>query len=355
MRVTVRGLKRYKDRHGRWRIYHRKSGMPIDPNLSGEELAAEVVRLNKLHEPAKPKAGTLGGLLESYKQSPRFVDLAPRTKADYHKCMDYLHPLRDTPLTLLTTSFVAKLRDKTVKTKKAAFTNHMIAMLSSACRHGAEYELLDSNPCAGLEKARMANDRKKPNRPWSAEERRNVLDAAPAHLKAPLALARFLGLRRGDILALPAMAYRDGYLSFRTSKTGKQMKLPVVGSLKAILDTAPKGKTVTMLCVNSHGEAWTEMGFTASVRKFFASCVKREIASEGLTMHGLRHSVAAELRGQGYTLDQIKDYLGQETAQMAAHYSSSADVSGVLIDMANVVQAGTKRKRVLSNRESGND
>src|SRR5690606_2448065 len=117
-----------------------------------------------------------------------------------------------------------------------------------------------------------------------------------------------------------------------------------------ILDAAPKGKTVTMLCVNSHGEAWTEMGFTASVRKFFARCEKADIASPGLTMHGLRHSVAAELKSQGYTLDQIKDYLGQETVEMADHYSSSADVSGVLIDMANVLQGGTKRERVLHNR-----
>lgn len=126
------------------------------------------------------------------------------------------------------------------------------------------------------------------------------------------------------------------------------MKLPVLGELKEILDAAPKGKKVTMLCVNSRGEAWTEMGFTASMRKFFLECEKRGLASPGLTMHGLRHSVAAELKAQGYTLDQIKDYLGQETAEMADHYSSSADVSGVLIDMANVLQGGTKRERVLS-------
>ena len=88
------------------------------------------------------------------------------------------------------------------------------------------------------------------------------------------------------------------------------------------------------------------MGFTASIRKFFARCVERGIAGEGPTMHGLRHSVAAELRGLSYSLQQIADYLGQETAQMAANYSSSADMNGVLIDMANVIQGGTKRKRV---------
>lgn len=349
MRIRVRGLKRYVDRTGRVRLYHRKSGTPIDASLSGAEIAAEIARLDALYKEQKPKAGTLAGLLESYKKSPRFTELAPRTQSDYRKCMDYLHPIKDTPLAIINTAFMARLRDKAVKAKKAGFTNHMLAMLSSAFKHGKEYGLVDMNPCAELDKARMPKSRRKPNRPWSAAERKNVLAVAPPHLKVPLALARFLGMRRGDILALPKMAYRNGAITFTTSKTGKPMKLPVMGELREILDNAPTGKKVSMLCVNSRGEPWTEMGFSASIKKFFAECEKRGIAEPGLTMHGLRHSVAAELRSQGYTLDQIKDYLGQETAEMAAHYSSSADVSGVLIAMANVVQGDTNREQVLSN------
>jgi len=353
MRVKVRGLKRYIDRTGKERLYHRKSGTAIDLSLSGAEIAAEVARLDALHSPKEAKAGTLGALLASYKASPRFTDLKPRTKSDYHTYIDYLKPLEGTPLNLIDTPFMAKLRDKTARKKRGAFANHMLAMLSSAFKHGKEYGLIAANPCLELDKARIASDRKKPNRPWSAAERKNVLAAAPAHLKTPLALARFLGMRRGDILTLPAMAYRDGHISFTTRKTDKPMKLPIMGELKAILDTAPKGKAVTMLCVNSRGEPWTEMGFTASMKKFFTTCIKRGLADEGLTMHGLRHSVAAELRSLGYSPSQIKDYLGQETTQMAEHYSSSADVSGVLIDMANVVQGGPKRERLLSKSKKG--
>jgi integrase len=355
MRVTVKGIKRYTDRYGNQRAYHRKSGTAIDATLTGTALAAEIDRLDKLHAPKKALAGTLGGLLESYKKSPKFTDLAPRTQADYQLYMNHLKPIAGTPLVLMTSGFMAKLRDKTVKKKRGAFTNHMMAMLSSAFKHGKEYELVASNPCLELEKAKIAADRRKENRPWTGAERVNVLAAAPLHLKVPLALARFLGIRRGDILKLPRMAYRHGYLSFRTGKTGKIMKLPVLGELKAILDEYLKAVPVadvdvTLLCLNSAKKPWTEMGFTASIRKYFAKCVERGLADDGLTMHGLRHSVAAELRGLGYSLEQIKDYLGQETVQVTAHYSSSADVSGVLIDMANVIQAGSKRERVLSNR-----
>lgn len=354
MRVKVTGVKRYKDRLGVERAYHRKSGEAIDASLTGQALAAEIDRLDKLHAPQKAAAGTLGGMLESYKQSPKFTDLAPRTQADYLKYMDALKPIGGTPLTLIDSAFMAKLRDKTVKKRRGAFTNHMMAMLSSAFKHGKEYGLVSANPCTDLDKAKIAVDRRKENRPWTPAERANVLAAAPLHLKVPLALARFLGIRRGDILKLPRMAYRDGYLSFRTSKTGKIMKLPVLGALKQILDQSlaawPIAEIdVTMLCLNSGKQPWTEMGFTCSVRKFFAQCVKRGIAGSGLTVHGLRHTVASELRSLGYKLEDIKNYLGQDTIEMAEHYSSSADVSGVLIDMANVIQASPKRERVLTN------
>ena len=353
MMVKVTGLKRYTDRLGNLRVYHRKSGTPVDPALTGQALAAEIARLDALHAPRAALAGTLGGLLESYKRSPKFTDLAPRTQADYRKYMDHLQPIESTPLILIDNVFMAKLRDRTVKKRRGAFTNHMMAMLSSAFRHGKEYGLVDKNPCADIEKAKIAADRRKENRPWSVAERANVIAAAPPHLRAPLILARYFGIRRGDILKLPEIAYRDKHIAFRTSKTGKHMKLPVPATVAAQIDVAlaaiPEGK-VTMLCRNSSGRQWTEMGFTTSIRKFFAKCVERGIAGKGLTMHGLRHSVAADLRSVGYSLDQIKLYLGQETIEMTEHYSSSADVSGVLIDMANVLQAGPKRERLLSNR-----
>jgi integrase len=52
------------------------------------------------------------------------------------------------------------------------------------------------------------------------------------------------------------------------------------------------------------------------------------------SIHGLRHSLAAELKAAGYDREQRKMVLGHETDEMADHYSASADVSAQLIDMA---------------------
>lgn len=335
--VKVSGVKEYRDRHGKLRRYHRASGTPIDTALHGEDLAAEVSRLNKLHAPAVAVAGTLGGMLTSYKGSPRFTDLAPRTRSDYQKCMDHLKLIEGTPIPLMNTSFMAKLRDRTKPAKGAGFTNHMLAMLSSAFEHGKEYGLAETNPVAGLSKAKMAPDRRKPNRPWTTEERVNVIALAWPQLKLPLLLARTWGLRRGDIVSLPRSAYRNGWLEFRAGKNDALIRLPVTGQLKvemdAAMENAPNGDA-TVLCLNTRGKPWTANGLSVQLDKLLRDCRKRGVMGPGGSLHGLRHSLAAELKAAGYDKEQRKLVLGHDTDEMAEHYAASADMSGQLIDMA---------------------
>jgi len=353
MRIKVSGLKRYTDRHGKVRLYHRASGTPIDPSLPGAEIAAEVARLNKLHTPPAPKAGTLGGLLASWKSSPSFTELAERTRSDYRKIMDYLKPIEGTPLTEMGPGFIAKLRDKTLAKKRAGFTNHMLAMLSSAFRHGLEYELVDANPCRQIAKARVTADRRRPNRAWTPEERKNVPAVAWPQLRLPLLLARTWGVRRGDIVTMPRSAYRDGWLEFRAGKNDALIRLPVLGELRreieAAIAAAPSGDS-TLLCLNSRGKPWTENGLSVQIDKFLKECRERGIMGPKGSIHGLRHSVGAELRAAGYDAEQRKRVLGHDTDEMAEHYAGSADVTGELIDMANVLEGRPKRERGLSNR-----
>lgn len=355
MRVKVSGLKQYEDRHGTWRIYHRASGTPIDSTLSGQEIALEVARLDKAHGKVAAKAGTLGSLLASYRASPAFTaDLQDRTRADYRKIMDYLAPIEGTPLVEIGSGFIAKLRDKTLKKKRAGFTNHMLAMLSSVFKHGLEYEIIERNPCAEIAKAKMAVDRRRPIRAWTAEERQNVLDRAWRQLRLPLALARFLGIRRGDIVNMPLQAYSNGWLTFRAGKNDKLLRLPVLGALRVEVERAlaerPAKATDLLLCLNTRGKRWSANGLSVQLDKFFDECREAGIMGPGGSIHGLRHSVGAELRGAGYTAEQRKLILGHETDEMAEHYSASADVTGELIDMANMLQRQPKRERSLSTR-----
>lgn len=345
--VKVRGLKEYRVNDKLYR-YHRASGTPIDTSLTGHELLAEIARLDKLHQPEKPVAGTLGGLFESYRGAPRFTDLAARTRSDYQKVMDYLQPIAGTPLTHTTTGFMAKLRDKTKAKKGAGFTNHMIAMLSSAFEHGKEYELAETNPLAGLSKAKMAADRRRPNRPWTPDERANVISVAWPQLKLPLLLARTWGIRRSDIVKMPKSAYRNGWLEFRAGKNDALIRLPVIGALKAEMDAAmeaaPNGNA-TVLCLNSRGKPWTANGLSVQLDKFLKECRDRGIMGPKGSIHGLRHSLAAELKAAGYDKEERKLVLGHDTDEMAEHYAASADMSGQLIDMAKRLDKSRGKRR----------
>lgn len=344
--VRVSGLKEYRVK-GKLYRYHRASGTRIDVALTGQALALEVAHLDKLHAPVAAKAGTLAGLLESYKRSPRFTGLAVRTRSDYRKIMDYLQPIGGTPLVQIGPGFIAKLRDKTLTKKRAGFTNHMLAMLSSVFRHGVEYEITESNPCAEIAAAKMATDRRKPNRAWGAAERQAVLAAAPTQLRLPLALAMFLGVRRGDIVAMPLQAYKDGWLTFRAGKNDAMLRLPVLGQMRAEVERAlanrPAKATDLLLCLNSRGKRWTANGLSVQLDKLFSDCRKRGLMEAGGSLHGLRHSVGAELRGAGYDREMRKLILGHDTDDMAEHYSASADVTGQLIDMAKRLDKKAKK------------
>src|SRR5262245_23107229 len=97
--VRIRGIKRFRDRHGKWRCYHRKTGLAIKAEFGSGEFFEELARLDGLaRQTAKPKSGTLGMLVTEYRASSEFDGLAARTRADYHRILDYLRPIADTPL-----------------------------------------------------------------------------------------------------------------------------------------------------------------------------------------------------------------------------------------------------------------
>lgn len=251
--------------------------------------------------------------------------------------MDYLTPVADRPLVTASPGWFAKLRDKTLVLKKAGFTNHMLAMLSSVFEHGKEYELVEANPLIGIRKARVTEDRKRRNEAWSPEERDNVYAVIWQQLRLPFLLARYFGLRLGDCPRVPLNAYKDGWLNWRAGKNAAMLTLPIFGQARAEFEAAlterPKSDS-TLMCLNLDGDPWTRGGLSGMLGKFFRECVARGILRPHRTLHGLRHSIGAELRGAGFDKEQRKLFLGHDTDDMAEHYSASADVRGQLIDMA---------------------
>jgi len=137
----------------------------------------------------------------------------------------------------------------------------------------------------------------------------------------------FTGLGPKDALSLPRNYWRDGEIATRRVKTGEPVFWPVPAPLNAALQTSPRHDAVT-LCASSTGRPWTLDGFRASWRTLRIRLEKGGAIGPGLTLYGLRHTVAVILREAGHDERTIADALGQKTIEMARHYARGADLRG---------------------------
>lgn len=326
---TVKGFKRFKDRHGRLRYYHRKTGEPVDLRKFPEgsaEFYVECARINSLASvETKPKPGTLGMLIEGYRGHPAFTELAPRTRIDYQRVFDYLKPIADTPLFRFDRPLVVKIRDKAVADRGRRQGNYVKTALSIVFAWGSERGYVESNPASGIKQIRRKKGLADANRPWSHQERQAVLDRMPAHMRLPLGLMMFTGLGPSDALKLKRDCFKDGRIATRRSKTGEPVFWPCPNPLAEIIEASPKHNAIT-LCATSQGKPWTVSGFNASWRPIKIDLERAGKIGPSLTLYGLRHTVAVIMRQLGFDERTIADALGQETIEMARHYAKGADL-----------------------------
>jgi integrase len=347
--VRVRGFKIFTDRHGKPRCYHRKTGIAVDlaanPIGSAGFLAecARIVAFEDKGQKAKP--GTLGLLIERYRGHAAFMDLSDRTKTDYLRVIDYLKPIADTPLTWFTPPRIVRIRDKAAEDKGRRFGNYTKAVLSVAFGWGVERGYLASNPAFKVKDIRKPRNAPEANRPWSDAERHAVLAAAPPHIKLPVALMMFTGIDPQDAVRLPRSAISAGAITLRRKKTGVPVSMPLLGELRAILDESPSHSAVT-ICATSYGTPWTLAGLRASWRKVRMKLEETGEVAPGLTLKGLRHTVATILAEMdGIDERTIADVLGQETIEMARHYSRRADKSRRVTGVVEKFDAEVNRRR----------
>jgi integrase len=348
-KIKLRGFQIFKDRLGKWRAYHRKTREAIDLDktpIGSAAFFAECAKIAALADAKaqKEKPGTLGMLICEYRGAPAFQDLAPQTQHDYQKIFDYLRPIADTALSRFDRPLVVRIRDKAVASKGRRFGNYVKAVLSIVFGWGAERGYLADNPASGIKDIRRPKCAPEANRAWSDAERHAVLDAAPAHIRPAIALMMFTALGPKDALTLPRNYWRDGEIATRRAKTGEPVFWPVPAPLDAILRASPRHDAVT-LCASTTGRPWTISGFRASWRTLRIRLEKEGAIGPGLTLYGLRHTVAVILREAGHDERTIADALGQRTIEMARHYAKGADLRGKMRGVVASFDAELNRRR----------
>lgn len=344
--MNIPGVKSYRSKGKTFR-YHRATGirlraLPGTPEFLQEFSAAEAKRLGKATE----IAGTFGALCTEYRASAHFQSLAPRTQGDYRIVLDWLAGARDMPLAEFNRAFVKQLRNKAEKEKKRRFANYLIAVLSAMFSWADEAGIVTENPAARVKKIRRPKNAEDQNRPWEDSEWKAVVSAAPKHMRAVILVMGTLGWRGGECFS----AMRDQWdrkantLFRKASKSNKEVLTPIPGVVLKALQAA-ENKDALYLFVSSRGTKWTGNGFRASWRKLRLDLQAAGKIGLGLRLHGLRHTCAKRLAEMGFDDRTIADMLGQETTEMARHYSRKADTKEKLRGVVRRINFANRKVR----------
>jgi integrase len=331
-RVRIKGFQIFRDRHGKWRCYHRATRHKIDLDkapVGSAEFLAECAKINAISEAKaalQPKPGTLGSLIAHYFKTDHFGNLANATKRDYRKCADFLEPIEDTPVHAINTPLIAGIHDKAAGKLGWKRGNYVLTLLSQVFEQSIPHGLIDKNYAKGVKWKKRPKDAGYANRPWTDAERTIVLDRAPPHLSAVVALIANTGLDPSDAIKLRRDQIDGDIIWGFRSKTQTEYAIPIGPTLIEAMAAAPDHDALTILA-NSYGRPWTYDGLQSSWQRLKRSLEKEGVIGSGLTLKGLRHTMATILREAGMDKQAIADLLGQKTTSMAGHYSRNANLA----------------------------
>jgi len=326
--MRLKNVHKVRSKKGRTYYYHRPTRTRLKAEVGTPEFVREVERLNAQAEKPEIVAGTFGALFVAYRASPEFAGLADATKADYTDVIDWLSPLHDMPLAKVDSGFAIKLRDKAFAKRKRRFANYVVQVCRLAWNWGRPRKLAAAeNPFSETPLIRKPRGEAKANRAWTDGERRAVLEAATGGLRVVVALGMHAAFREGDAVKFARRGYDGAAIEFVQGKTGEPVWLPAHRDLRDILDEALAtfAKDHLVFAIGQRGRPFTASGFRASFFKLVHRLQAEGKVGEGLTFHGLRHTVGKLLAEAGCDTKRIAAVLGHKTTKMAEHYSAGAD------------------------------
>jgi len=298
-------------------------------------------------------AGTWGWLAALYRASPEWQNLAERTRDDYRRALDHLAPMDNVPLIEMTTPALLRLRDRIAERNTWSRANRALTTISLVWAWGVprDHTPAGANPALAVPRIRRPRDLPRANRPWTNAELAAVLAAAPLGVRAAVALGAYTGAREADVLAMtwgqidtsssvPGIRYRQ-------RKTGAELWIPIHPALAAVLKDTPRRAAV--IVTGERGRSGTHPpysrdGFRTVWGRLRDRLEAEGLVSEGLTFHGLRHTVATRLADAGADTETIRAITGHADAGMTRRYTRTADQRRRAIKAMELLQEGMEQR-----------
>jgi hypothetical protein len=339
----LRYVNRVKGKDGVERLYFRKAGLPpvkLSAAWGTPELEAEVNRL-LVGVAAKPQPQTLRAALRAYElDSPDFAALEESTKYLYRKTMQELdEDMGELMVGRFTGPFLLELRNSWATRGYRAAAIRLQVLKNALWPAIVAGKLGGGDPFALIPGVRRPRDAGEPHMIWPESVVHAViagaLRAGKPGLARGVAIGRYAGPRREDIVRLTRAARKGGRFAFLTGKRHVQVDMPEDLALTTVLDQTPAGEGM-LLVSNLAGLAYTADGFALELKKLVGKLHKgdpkspnmwpgKEIPSDGYDIHGLRHTFGVEAALAGCTDAEGAALMGHGSPASFAIYRRQAD------------------------------
>jgi integrase len=353
MKVELKYLHSFKDRHGRERIYFRRPNqkqISLPDSDSPEFMDAYRAALSG--DAMKPKltadrveSGTFREAVLAYYQSTGFLMGGPKTRAwkRYELegfCSTRLNARPDSPtygelpVRGLQYEHVDALVAKKVNKPGACLSFvHVLRMLMKYC---IKTRRLDRDPTLGIDLPRLSAHG---FRNWTEDEIARFEARHPIGTKERLALAipLYTALRREDVVRLGWEHVEDGIIHICPRKTEKTtgviLHIPIHPELAKLLEMIPRSQPTFLRTT------WRRQFTPPNLTVWFAKVCKAAGLPKGWSIHGLRKACCRRLAESGCTVHEIMSVSGHTTLKEVERYTKAAMLApSAKTAMGNVVR-----------------
>lgn len=295
--------------------------------------------------PPKHAADSVQALVDAYRGSQAWQDLAPATKATYGIYLRELEEMGRALAEKVTRRQLLDIQDVIAKNRGNGAAIGFMRAAGALFGWAVDREWIERSPVYRI-----------PKRPsgslpaWTPEQASIALAGLPEHLRRVVILGAYTGQRRGDLCALTWAAYDGETIRVTQQKTRRNapkttITISVHPELRRELDQwKTEARTLTILA-NQFGRQWSIHTLSGAM--------PRELQRLGLppklNVHGLRKMFSATLADEGASTQQIMAGTGHKTLGMVELYTRSAaqkrlNASAISL-LPKIVPLTTMRKR----------
>lgn len=320
---NIRGLLYYRRQVGGKRSYIRLPALDDPEFWPAYNALAKPADASEARA-AAPVPGSLAALVADFRGSSDFKNIpSARTRTNYLRYLDMIATEHGTRLVhQVRPVHVYKMRDKMAETPGKA--NNWLTVFRTLMSHAARRDWRADNPARDIKALPIGE-----HEPWPADLLRVCLEAATPMTRLLIVTGLCSGQRVGDVIRMHYNWIEDGVMSFRQSKTGADVSVPLHPFWIAELARLPRRSTT--LLYDRFGRPFGTTGAVqsrmrdlmamAEVQEVMADLIARETVAEGQTFvfHGLRKNACCYLLETGKNDSEVGAMLGMSAA-MVRHY-----------------------------------